>query len=139
MRFLAPVGARRRSTRWRATVKQVFVVDRMRGLPRALAHDRPEDQPAVRSQAGAAVLAISCSTTSRTGDGIPQAAAQPNEIRTPALWGLRMRRPLLHDGRAATIDDAILGHGGEALAVRQAYERLSETMRRRLAAFLDSL
>ena len=34
-----------------------------------------------------------------TGDGIPQAAADPSEIRTPALWGLRFRRPLPHDGR----------------------------------------
>ena len=36
-----------------------------------------------------------------TGDGIEQEAAQQNEIRTPALWGLRLRRPLLHDGSAA--------------------------------------
>jgi carboxyvinyl-carboxyphosphonate phosphorylmutase len=27
--------------------------------------------------------------------------------RTPALWGLRFRRPLLHDGSAATVEDAI--------------------------------
>ncbi|HEX7137761.1 MAG TPA: di-heme oxidoredictase family protein [Vicinamibacterales bacterium] len=40
-----------------------------------------------------------------TGDGIPQAAANPEEIRTPALWGLRLRRPFLHDGSAATIND----------------------------------
>ena len=30
-----------------------------------------------------------------TGDGIEQGAAEPDEIRTPALWGLRLRRPLL--------------------------------------------
>ena len=36
-----------------------------------------------------------------TGDGIEQEAAQQNEIRTPALWGLRLRRPLMHDGSAA--------------------------------------
>ena len=41
-----------------------------------------------------------------TGDGIEQAAAAASEIRTPALWGLRLRRPLLHDGSAATIADA---------------------------------
>ena len=35
-----------------------------------------------------------------TGDGIKQGAAEANEIRTPALWGLRLRRPLLHDGNA---------------------------------------
>ena len=74
-----------------------------------------------------------------TGDGIPQAAALPNEIRTPALWGLHLRRPLLHDGRAATLDDAIRSHDVEALAVRQRYERLTESARRVLKAFLDSL
>ena len=42
-----------------------------------------------------------------TGDGIRQEAAEPQEFRTPALWGLRLRRPLLHDGSAATIEDAI--------------------------------
>ena len=42
-----------------------------------------------------------------TGDGIAQEAAQPGEIRTPALWGLRFRRPLLHDGSAMTTMDAI--------------------------------
>ena len=44
-----------------------------------------------------------------TGDGIKQGAAEPNEIRTPALWGLRLRRPLLHDG-TATLEEAILRH-----------------------------
>ena len=32
-----------------------------------------------------------------TGDGIQQASAGGDEIRTPALWGLRLRRPLLHE------------------------------------------
>ena len=34
--------------------------------------------------------------------------------RTPALWGLRLRRPFLHNGSAATIYDAIERHGNEA-------------------------
>ena len=74
-----------------------------------------------------------------TGDGIGQEAAQPNEIRTPALWGLRFRGILLHDGSAATVDDAIARHGGEADAVRVRHERLSETQRAALRAFLLSL
>ena len=45
-----------------------------------------------------------------TGDGIRQASAEPNEIRTPALWGLRLRRPLLHDGSAGTVEEAIRRH-----------------------------
>ena len=74
-----------------------------------------------------------------TGDGIAQEAAQPGEIRTPALWGLRFRRPLLHDGSAMTPSDAINRHGGEAAGVMDAYRRASDQMRRALFAFLDSL
>ena len=74
-----------------------------------------------------------------TGDGIEQEAAQQNEIRTPALWGLRMRRPLMHDGSAATVTDAIGQHRGEAAGVIERYRAASEPMRRALLAFLDSL
>src|SRR5260221_3027888 len=49
-----------------------------------------------------------------TGDGIEQASAKGEEFRTPSLWGLRFRRPLLHDGSAATIDQAIRRHQAEA-------------------------
>ena len=74
-----------------------------------------------------------------TGDGIVQEAAQPGEIRTPALWGLRFRRPLMHDGSAMTPADAIRMHGGEATAVMERLRRTSDDMRRALLAFLDSL
>ena len=74
-----------------------------------------------------------------TGDGIRQEAGAPEEIRTPALWGLRFRRPLLHDGSAATIEEAITRHGGEAgLANRSYYEGTAED-RSALLAFLRSL
>jgi CxxC motif-containing protein (DUF1111 family) len=74
-----------------------------------------------------------------TGDDIPQASALPEEIRTPALWGLRFRRPLLHDGSAATIDDAISRHGREAEPARRAVERIDEGAKAALLAFLRSL
>jgi CxxC motif-containing protein (DUF1111 family) len=74
-----------------------------------------------------------------TGDGIAQGAALPSEIRTPALWGLRFRRPLLHDGSAATIEDAILRHAGEAARPRLGFTQLSEVNRAALLAFLKSL
>jgi CxxC motif-containing protein (DUF1111 family) len=74
-----------------------------------------------------------------TGDGIPQASADPDEIRTPALWGLRVRRPLLHDGSAATIDDAIRRHRGEAERARAAFDALHEGDQGLLLAFLKSL
>lgn len=74
-----------------------------------------------------------------TGDGIAQGAAEPGEIRTPALWGLRFRRPLLHDGSAATPREAILRHGGEASAVIDRYRSVLDPVRQALHLFLDSL
>jgi CxxC motif-containing protein (DUF1111 family) len=74
-----------------------------------------------------------------TGDGIVQGAAHASEIRTPALWGLRFRRPLLHDGSAATVDEAIRRHGQEAGGSRAKYEALSPTDRAALLALLGSL
>jgi CxxC motif-containing protein (DUF1111 family) len=74
-----------------------------------------------------------------TGDGIPQGAATDREIRTPALWGLRFRRPLLHDGSAVTIEDAIRRHGGEAERSRRLFERLDDAARQSVLAFLRSL
>ena len=74
-----------------------------------------------------------------TGDGIQQAAAGPEEIRTPALWGLRLRRPFLHDGSAFTIEDAIQRHQREAELARRGFAQLSADDRQRLLAFLRSL
>ncbi len=74
-----------------------------------------------------------------TGDGIRQADGAPEEMRTPALWGLRFRRPLLHDGSAATFDAAIRRHGAEAETARRAYERLGEDARSALIRFLGTL
>jgi CxxC motif-containing protein (DUF1111 family) len=74
-----------------------------------------------------------------TGDGIVQGAAQASEMRTPALWGLRFRRPLLHDGSAATIDEAVRRHGQEAGRARAGFEALGDADRGALLAFLGSL
>ena len=74
-----------------------------------------------------------------TGDNIEQEAAAPDEIRTPALWGLRLRRPFLHDGSASTPEEAILRHGEEAEAVRVRFEELTPDDRSALLAFLNSL
>tara|TARA_B100000029_G_scaffold354294_2_gene347088 strand:- start:1242 stop:2438 length:1197 start_codon:yes stop_codon:yes gene_type:complete len=74
-----------------------------------------------------------------TGDGIRQAGAEPEEIRTPALWGLRHRRPLLHDGSASNTFEAIMRHEQEAEIARQGFEQLSPDQNSFLLAFLDSL
>jgi CxxC motif-containing protein (DUF1111 family) len=74
-----------------------------------------------------------------TGDGIQQEAGAPDEIRTPALWGLRSRRPLLHDGSAATTADAIRSHAGEAELARRRFDESSDDAKAALFAFLNSL
>ena len=74
-----------------------------------------------------------------TGDGIVQGAALASELRTPALWGLRFRRPLLHDGSAATPEEAIGRHGQEAARARAGFEALGDADRGALLAFLGSL
>ncbi len=65
--------------------------------------------------------------------------------RTAPLWGLgyRVNRErqltLLHDGRARSIEEAILWHGGEARAARESFERLPRARRQALLAWLASL
>jgi len=74
-----------------------------------------------------------------TGDGIEQADAKGEEIRTPALWGLRFRRPLLHDGTAATMESAVERHNGEASRATERFKMLTSEGRKELLAFLRSL
>ena len=74
-----------------------------------------------------------------TADGIRQEAATALEFRTPALWGVRMRRPLLHDGSAPTIEDAIGFHINEALPARTRFLGLPAEQRAALIAFVMSL
>jgi CxxC motif-containing protein (DUF1111 family) len=74
-----------------------------------------------------------------TGDGIPQNAALPNELRTPPLWGLGRASLLLHDGSASSIDGAVMAHAGQASDAQQSYAALSDTERRELLEFLNSL
>ncbi len=67
-------------------------------------------------------------------DGIPRA-----EFLTRPLWGLAETGPWLHDGRATTLPEAVLAHGGEASAARDAFAALPEERQRDLIVFLLSL
>ena len=87
----------------------------------------------------------------RTSGGAYYGPAEANDIfvdvpaepfrqwRTPPLWGVADSAPYLHDGRAATLQDAITAHGGEAGSARDRYMRLSAGDRAKLLAFLSSL
>jgi cysteine-rich repeat protein len=72
-------------------------------------------------------------------DGIRQGSASGSEFRTPPLHGVRFSAPYLHDGRAATLEEAIAAHGGEAQSSRALFLATSSVERAALVAFLDSL
>lgn len=80
-------------------------------------------------------------------DGFPDGDASGLEMRTPTLWNLRTRDPMLHDGSAAggtfaeRVTTAIAHHGpfGEGAASAAAFAALSEVEKSQVIAFLDSL
>jgi CxxC motif-containing protein (DUF1111 family) len=83
------------------------------------------------------------------GDGLadnrPDYAASGREWRTQPLWGIGLTKDVitfesfLHDGRARTISEAILWHGGEAAGPRETFRHLGKEQRDNLLAFLNSL
>jgi CxxC motif-containing protein (DUF1111 family) len=78
-------------------------------------------------------------------DGRSEFDANGREWRTPPLWGVGLTNVvnghmlLLHDGRARGFLEAILWHGGEAEAAREAVRAMSADDRAALVRFLDSL
>jgi CxxC motif-containing protein (DUF1111 family) len=97
-------------------------------------------------------------------DNLAQGSASGAEWRTAALWGLGHAKSVmlgdskgndtislsrnindinrigyLHDGRARSIEEAILWHGGEAQASKLYYENMSQTNKDQLLIFLNSL
>lgn len=78
-------------------------------------------------------------------DGRPEFAASGREWRTAPLWGIGLTRTVLgeefylHDGRARTLTEAILWHGGEAEAATETFRALAPPDRADLIRFLESL
>ena len=62
-----------------------------------------------------------------------------SEFLTARLWGVADTAPYLHDGRALTLGDAIMLHGGEAAASRDAYTALADADKAQVLHFLLSL
>jgi len=78
-------------------------------------------------------------------DNRPDGQASGREWRTAPLWGLRLMRQflngqalLMHDGRARSVEEAILMHAGEALASRNSFAALSAVQRAALLDFVES-
>ena len=78
-------------------------------------------------------------------DNRPEGGADGREWRTPPLWGIGLTQAVsqhtffLHDGRARSIEEAILWHGGEAEPASAAFAKLKPAEREALVAFLKSL
>lgn len=79
-------------------------------------------------------------------DGYTEGSAKTYEWRTSPLWGVGLSKNsqggqyfLLHDGRARSIDEAILLHGGEANQIRNNYQVLTAAEKTKLIQFLESL
>ncbi len=83
------------------------------------------------------------------GEGLadhrPEAVADGREWRTAPLWGIGLTRQVsghsyfLHDGRARSLLEAILWHGGEAQSARDAVVGMPASDRAELLQFLESL
>ena len=61
------------------------------------------------------------------------------DFLTENLWGGGSTAPCLHDGRATTLTEAILAHGGEGRPSRQDFLRLSQSDQKAIVTFIDSL
>jgi CxxC motif-containing protein (DUF1111 family) len=79
-------------------------------------------------------------------DGYTEGTALAAEWRTPPLWGLGLSKNsqggeyfLLHDGRAKSIEEAILFHGGEAQQSKTDFQQLNPADKAKLIKFLESL
>ena len=79
-------------------------------------------------------------------DNYTEGNATTAEWRTPALWGLGLSKNsqggnyfLLHDGRAHSIEEAILLHGGEGQLSNTNFQKLTSDDKHKLTQFLESL
>ena len=79
-------------------------------------------------------------------DGATEGSAETYEWRTPPLWGLGLSPNsqggsffLMHDGRARSIEEAIVLHGGEAENSKNRFTALSGADKEALINFLKSL
>lgn len=72
-------------------------------------------------------------------DGVRQGQALGEDWRTAPLWGLRYRQFFMHDGRAQSIESAVLAHDGEAATARTRFQRLGGQDKNAILEFLRSL
>ena len=111
-------------------------------------HVTPEDYP-IEALSGQVIFPYTDLLLHDMGEGLadnrPEGEASGSEWRTPPLWGIGLVETVnghtmfLHDGRARSIEEAVLWHGGEARRSRDFFIGLSAEEREALLTFLRAL
>ncbi|MCP3980253.1 MAG: hypothetical protein GY716_13190 [bacterium] len=110
--------------------------------------DDPQLETALRKQVLHPYSDFLLHDMGENADFIVQGDAHGRELRTPPLWGMRVRDPMWHDGRVAggTLEDRVLaavalhdGVGSEGSASARAFQALSGEDKDAVIRFLDSL
>lgn len=124
-----------------------------------IAFDLTQDQPDNQLTLGATIYHLGAFQRTPAGGAFiplygdlkrhdmgPELAETINDEGIPAtvfltenLWGVGSTAPYLHDGRATTLTEAILAHGGEGAASRAAFVNLAPTDQAAIIAFLNNL
>jgi cytochrome c peroxidase len=122
-----------------------------------LTHDQPDNQ--VKDAAGNVIYRLGSLRTDSNGkamvelygdlkrhfmgnglaEGVDEVGTGAATFLTENLWGVGTTPPYMHDGRATTLTEAILEHGGEASDSRTAFRALSTNDQKDVIAFLNNL
>jgi cytochrome c peroxidase len=113
------------------------------GITLNLATDNKDPHPASNANGSITVEQWSDFKRHRVGTALADSKTfgqiAADQFITPPLWGVADSAPYLHDGRAATLHDAILQHAGDAQAVRNAYVALTADQQLQIQEFLGTL
>jgi hypothetical protein len=114
-----------------------------KGITLNLAVDNKDPKPAVNADGSMTIEVFSDFKRHDVGtalaDNQPFNQIAANQFITPPLWGIAVSAPYLHDGRARTLQDAILQHDGDALAVRNSFAALTADQQSQVVEFLLTL
>jgi CxxC motif-containing protein (DUF1111 family) len=114
---------------------------RLKGLySDMLVHDMGSDFSDAQTAAPVRAVARVTVYYSLSMDMVVEAPTNPQqEWKTPPLWGVRDSYPYMHDGRAGTLREAILMHGGEAERSASMFKSATAEDQQAIITFLESL
>jgi len=114
-----------------------------KGITLNLAVDTHDPKPPVAADGSMTIEVFSDFKRHDVGAALADSKAfnqiAANQFITPPLWGVAVSAPYLHDGRARTLQDAILQHAGDAQAVRNNFAALTADQQSQIVEFLLTL